>query len=113
MARWSLVFRLGEEQWGSNLGQIGHGAVVFDEFLKGSHDGRASEEFAEEVDLAAKLVVGNGLDEFLGGGTGYGVVLGDLGGGRASYPEGFTFTGKLRYQADGLGTRSVDSSPRE
>src|SRR5205807_8887702 len=113
MARSDLEFRLGKRRFGSNLGEIRHGAGVFDELLEGGHDGRASEEFAEEVDLAAKLVVGNGLDEFLGGGTGYGVVLGDLGGGRASYPEGFTFTGKLRYQADGLGTRSVDSSPRE
>jgi len=48
------------------LGQVGHRAGVFDELFKGGHDGGASEEFAEEIDLAAKLIVGNGLDEFLG-----------------------------------------------
>src|SRR5437667_3145829 len=107
MARSDLEFRLGKRRFGSNLGQIGHGAGVFDEFFEGGHDGGASEEFAEEVDLTAKFFVGNGLDEFLGGGTRHGVVLSDLHGGRVGDAKGFTFTGKLRYQADSLGTRSV------
>src|SRR5438477_352912 len=110
MARSDLEFRLGKRRFGSNLGQIGHGAGVFDELLEGGHDGGASEEFAEEVDLAAKFIVGNGLDEFLGGGTGYGVVLDDLRSSRARDPKRFAFTGKLRNEADGLGTRSVDGS---
>ena len=54
--------------------------------------------------------MGNGLDEFLGGGTGYGVVLDDLRSSRARDAKRFAFTGKLRNEADGLGTRSVDGS---
>src|SRR5689334_22382869 len=95
MARWDLENQLGEERLASHLGQVGHGAGVFDEFLEGGHDGRASEEFAEEVDFAAKFLGGNGLDEFLGSGTGYGVVLGDLRGGRAGDSKGLAFSGQL------------------
>src|SRR5258706_180734 len=92
-----LVFRLVEEWFSSNLGQIRHGAGAFDKFFQGGHDGGAGEEFAEEVDLAAKLIVRNGLNEFFGGRARHGVVLGDLRGRRAGDAKGFAFTGKLRH----------------
>src|SRR5712692_5054852 len=94
-----------------NLRQIGHRAGAFDKFLEGSHDRGASEEFAEEVDLAAKLVVRNRLDELFCDGTSYGVVLGDLRGGRAGDSKGFAFTSKLRHQAHSLRASCVNRSP--
>src|SRR6266852_329954 len=113
LARLGLVFQLGEEWFSSNLGQIGHGAGVLDKFFQGGRDDRTSKEFAEEVDLAPKLIVWNWLNEFFGGSTRDSVVLGDLRGGRAGDAEDFAFTGKLRYEAHGLRASRVDRSPGE
>ena len=95
------------------LGKVGHRAGVFDKFFQCGHDGGASKEFAKKVDLGPKLIVWNWLDEFLGGCTRNGVVLGDLRGGRAGDAEDFAFTGKLRYEAHGLRPSRVDRSPGE
>src|SRR5260221_7430453 len=80
--------------------QIGHGAGVFDEFLEGGHDRRARKELAEKIDLPAKLLVRNGLDEFFGGGAGDGVELRDLRGGRASNAKSLAFRGELHDHAN-------------
>src|SRR5260370_7600241 len=109
---WDLVCQLGEEWFSSNLGQVGHGAGVFDEFLQGGHYGGASEEFAKEIDLAAKLIVWDGLDEFLGGRTRHSVKFGDLRGGRAGDAECFPFAFKLPHQARDLSAPSLAPSPR-
>src|SRR5260370_27266066 len=110
---WDLVCQLGEEWFSSNLGQVGHGAGVFDKSLQGGHNGGASKEFAKEVDLAPKLIVWDGLDEFLGGGTRGGVKFGDLRGGRAGDAKGFALAGKLRDQAHSLCASRVDRSSGE
>src|SRR6266700_6502765 len=96
-----------------NLRQIRHGTGAFDKFLEGSHDRGASEEFAEEVDLAAKLVVRNRLDELFCGSASYGVVLGDLRSRRAGDSKGLALTSKLRHQADGLRASCVNRSSGE
>src|SRR6266850_5013175 len=95
----------------SRLRQIGHGTRVFDEFLEGSHDCGASEQFAEKVDFAAKLIVRDRLDKFLSGRARHSVILGDLGGGRTGDAEGLAFSGKLRHQAHRLCASRVDRSP--
>src|SRR5712692_3937454 len=86
----------------SSLREIGHGVGGFYEFFKGGHYAGAGEEFAEEFDFAAEFLVGDGLDEFFGGGTGDGVELGDLRGGGAGDLECFALGGELRDEADGL-----------
>src|SRR5258708_11384877 len=110
---WDLEFWLGTECFSSHLGQIWHGAGVFDEFLQGGHDGRASEELTKQVDLAAKLIVRNGLDEFFGGGTRSRVKFRDLCSGRARCPQHFTLCRELRDQSRYLGASSVDTSTRQ
>src|SRR5439155_15926501 len=95
------------------LREIGHGAGVFDEFFEGGHDGGAGEQFAEEVDLAAQLIVGNWFDEFLGGCARHGIVFGDLRGCGAGDSQGFALARKLRYQAHSLCASSVNGSSRE
>ena len=60
------------------LWKIGHGAGIFDKFLERGHYCWPREEFAKKVDLAAKLIVGNRLDESLGGSTRDGIELRDL-----------------------------------
>src|SRR5260370_4556726 len=99
--------------FGVRLRQIGHGAGVFDKFFQGGHDGGERKEFAEEVDLAPKLIVWNWLDEFFDGGKRDSVVLGDLRGGRAGDAKGFAFTCKLRNQAHSLCASCVHRSPGE
>ncbi len=47
-----------------------HGVVGFDEAAEAFHNGGAVEEFAEEVNLFAELLVRDGLDEFFGGDAG-------------------------------------------
>src|SRR5258708_3483356 len=89
--------------------QIGHGAGVFDEFLEGGHDRRARKELAEKIDLPAKLLVRNGLDEFFGGGASDGIELCDLRGDRASDAKSLAFRGKLRNQADRVSAAGVDA----
>ena len=59
-------------------GEVLHGVVGFDEAAEAFHNGGAVEEFAEEVNLFAELLVRDGLDEFFGGDAGFGVELGDL-----------------------------------
>src|SRR5260370_6758607 len=110
---WDLVCQLGEEWFSSNLGQVRHGAGVGDKFLQGGHYGGASKEFAKEVDLAPKLIVRDGLDEFLGGGTRGSIKFGDLRGGRAGDAKGFAFASKLRNQAHSLCASCVHSAPGE
>ena len=65
------------------------------------------------VFVVPQLFVGDGLDEFLGGGTRDSVVLGDLRGSRAGDAKGFAFTGKLRNQAHSLCASCVHRSSRE
>src|SRR5258708_990968 len=89
--------------------QIGHGAGVFDEFLEGGHDRRARKELAEKIELPAKLLVRNGLDEFFGGGASDGIELCDLRGDRASDAKSLAFRGKLRNQADRVSAAGVDA----
>src|SRR4029077_6343283 len=71
------------------------------------------EEFAEEVDFSAELFVGDGLDEFFGGGASDGVELGDLRGGGAGDLQGFALWSELRDEADGLRARGVDAAAGE
>src|SRR5467141_5304991 len=97
----------------TRLGKIGHGAGVFDKSFQCGHDGGARKEFAEEVDLAPKLIVRNWLDEFFGGRTRHRVIFRNLGGGRAGNAKGFAFAGKLRDQAHSLCASCVHRSPRE
>jgi len=81
----------------ADLRQIGHGVGGLYEFLQRGHYSGAGEEFAEEADFAAEFVLGDGLDEFFGGGASDGVELGDLRGGGAGDLERFTFGSELRY----------------
>src|SRR5260370_15064987 len=108
-----LVSQLEVEWFSSNIGQVGHGAGVFDEFFQGGHDGGASKELAKEIDLAAQLIVRDGLDEFLGRRTRHRVKFRDLRSGRAGDAEGFAFAGKLRHEAHRLCASRVDRSSRE
>src|SRR5437879_9577530 len=95
---------------GSVSGQIRHRAGAFNELFQGSHDGGASKEFAEEVDLAPQIIVWNRLDKSLGGGTRYRIVLGNLRCGRAGDSKDLAFASKLRHQSDGLRTSRVNRS---
>jgi len=61
--------------------------------FQGGHHCGAGEELAEEIDFAAELFVGDGLDEFLGGGAGDGVKFRDLRGGGAGDLEGLALGG--------------------
>src|SRR5258708_23986079 len=110
---WDLEFWLGTECFSSHLGQIWHGAGVFDEFLQGGHDGRASEELAKEVDLSPQLIVWNWFDKFLGGRTSLGVVFRDLLGRRTCDAAGFAFARQWRHPTPALGPSFVHRSPRE
>src|SRR5260370_11306886 len=80
----------------ADLRQIGHGVAGFYEFLQSGHYSVAGEEFAEEVDFAAEFIVGDGLDEFFGGGASDGIELCDLRGGGAGDLERFAFGSELR-----------------
>src|SRR5260370_18183413 len=91
-----LVFQLEVEWFSSNLGQVGHGAGVFDEFFQGGHDGGARKELAKEIDLAAQLIVRDGLDEFLGRPPRHKGKFRDLPSGRAGESEGFALAGRSR-----------------
>src|SRR5258708_3095681 len=110
---WDLEFWIGTECFSSRIGQIWHGAGVFDEFLQGGHERGPSEELTKEVDLSPQLIVWNWFDKFLGGRTSLGVVFRDLRGGRTCDAEGFAFAGQLRHQTHGVCPSCVHRSPRE
>jgi len=76
-----------------------HGVVGFDEAAEAFHYLRTVEEFAEEFDFFAEFLVGDGLDEFLGGDTGFGVELGDLLGHRAGDFKRVAFACEMRDEA--------------
>ena len=63
----------------------------------------AGKKFAEEINLAAEFFVGDGLEEFFGGGAGYRVELRDLCGRGMGNFAGFALGRKLRDEPDGLG----------
>ena len=94
-------------------GQVGHGFGGLDELFQGRHDFFAGKEPAEQIDFVAEIFEGNGLDEFFGGGPGYGVEFCDLRGGRHGDLAGFAFGGELRHEADSLGTCGVDAAAGE
>src|SRR5438132_1310535 len=93
------------------LRQVRHGIRGFDKFLERRQYCGASEELTKEIHFAAKLVVGDGLDESFRGGTSGGVEFGDLGRSGSGDLEGFAFGGELSDQADGLRARSVNAPP--
>src|SRR2546423_10305941 len=95
------------------LGQIGHGISGFGKFLERSHYRGAREEFAEEIDFAAKLIVRNGLDEFFGGGASRAVEFRNLSRGGAGDFEGFALRGELSDKAHGLRASGVHAAPGE
>ena len=70
-----------------------HGIAGFDEAAEAFHDHGTVEEFAEEFNFFAEFLVGDGLDEFLGGDAGFGVELGDLLGHRAGNFKRVAFAG--------------------
>jgi hypothetical protein len=76
-----------------------HGVVGFDEAAEAFHYLRTVEEFAEEFDFFAEFLVGDGLDEFLGGDTGFGVELGNLLGHRAGDFKRVAFACEMRDEA--------------
>jgi hypothetical protein len=80
----------------ADLRQIGHGVGGLHEFLQRGHYSGAGEEFAEEVDFAAKFFVRDGLDEFFCGRACVGVELCNLAGGGASDLDGFALGCELR-----------------
>src|SRR5712671_7980174 len=80
----------------ADLRQIGHGVGGLYELLQRGHYGGSGEEFAEQVDFLAEFGVWNYLDEFLCGGAGDAIELGNLGGGRASDFYGFALGCELR-----------------
>ncbi len=94
-------------------GQIGHGFGELDELFQGGHDFFAGKQPAEEIDFVAEFFVGNGLDEFFGGGAGYGVEFCDLSGGSEGDLAGFAFRGELRDETDSLGSCGVDAPAGE
>src|SRR5271168_2530090 len=94
-------------------GQVGHGFGGLDELFQGGHDFFAGKQAAEEVDFVTEFFVGNGLDEFFGGGAGYGVEFCDLSGGSQGDLAGFAFSGELRDETDSLGACGVDAAAGE
>jgi hypothetical protein len=76
-----------------------HGVVGFDEAAEVFHDLGTVEELAEEFDFFAEFLVGDGLDEFLGGDAGFGVELGNLLGHRAGDFERVAFASEMRDEA--------------
>src|SRR5260221_8681056 len=79
--------------------EVLHGVVGFDEAAEAFHHLGAVEEFAEEFGFLAEFLVGDGLDEFLGGHAGFGVELGDLPGHGAGDFERVAFSGEVRDEA--------------
>src|SRR2546422_11692450 len=58
--------------------QIRHGVRGFHKLLEASHHGGLPEQFAEDLDLPAKLFARNRLDELLCGGPRAGIELSNL-----------------------------------
>jgi len=90
-----------------------HGVVGFDEAAETLHNGGAVEEFAEEVNLFAELLVRDGLDEFFGGDAGFGVELGDLLGHGTRDFERVAFAGEMRDEAGLVPGFGFDCAARE
>src|SRR5260221_372064 len=79
--------------------EVLHRVVGFHEAAEALHHLGAVEEFAEEFDFLAECLVGDGLDEFLGGHAGFGVEIVDLPGHGAGDFEGVALAGEMRDEA--------------
>src|ERR1700747_399037 len=75
----------------SHSRQVWLRVFTFDKFAQPGFDRRAGEQFAENVDLALKLVIGYRLDECLGGGRGLAVELAELHGGCVRHAQRLAF----------------------
>ncbi len=93
--------------------EVLHGVVGFDEAAEAFHHLGAVEEFAEEFDFLAEFLVGDGLDEFLGGHAGFGVELGDLPGHGAGDFERVAFSSEVRDEAGLVRSFRLDGAAGE
>src|SRR5581483_10776842 len=95
------------------LWQVRLDLSALDEFLQARLDGGLGEEFAEEINLTAKVVVGNRFGEFLRCDGGALVEFFDLRGGGAGEAQRFPLSGQLAYQSYGSGFLSIDGAARQ